>query len=477
MRTTWVGLSLRHTSTGDRSFFSGDPAELGLLLSTAVSGSCGMWMWLAATSRHVTSASYFLLINWAEGLASFPIILLLRFDYYDIELTSISWRLQLVCCEIIYLQALVQDRLKSLWPPRRSSGLCLEANVVGMLLCGTLNAIIVFLDEEHHGQVSVFGAYLMLANFIGWSLHALAKLCCILCVLHRALGRVQSVELLDAVKCLKVSRKEISLQASGIVFSLTTTCLFVIGLVVTSSWNAWFTYLVFALVSCINLLFNAAGAILFSGAHRSLCKSADTAASQPPTRCRCLRRKGAKVKKQAQKIPTKGIEWEEKTQKLAARGVSLRKLLEFYRSLGNAVMPSYQPGVHTTNDVVRLAVIPLTAAAGSSYAELVNESKSVMPKKMVTHNWSNLFRDLLAAVVADALDEHTFEFIAELLADQAGIKVVEQILCMQDHIDDTYWTPIKFQQDLLCRPPVIFTTTVVVGIDEKAVAQGSVHSR
>ena len=424
-----------------------------------------MWMWLAATSRHVTWASYFLLLNWAEGLATFPIILQMR-CLQEILFTAITCRLLLVYCELVSLQALVQDRLKSLWPPRRSSGLCLKVNI-GMLLCVILGAITACLDEFQY-QVYVFGVFLLLANFIGWALHASAKLCCILCVLHRALRRVQSVELLDAVKCLKASRKEILLQASGIVFSLTTTCLFVYGgFFVTSSWCLWFTcpsrsqhstsVLVFALVACINLLFNAAGAILFSGAYRHLRTGADTAASQPPTRCHCLRRKGAKVKKQPQKILTKGIEWEDKTQKLAARGVSLRNLLEFYRSLGDAVMPSYEPGVHTTNDVVRLAIIPLTAAAGSSYAELVNESKSVMPKKMVTHNWSNLFRDLLATVVADALNEHTFEFIAELLSDQAGIKVVEQILCMQDHIDDTYWTLIKFQQDLLCRPPVMFT--------------------
>lgn len=30
---------------------------------------------------------------------------------------------------------------------------------------------------------------------------------------------------------------------------------------------------------------------------------------------------------------------------------------------------------------------------------------------MVTHTWENLFRDLVAAVVADALDENTFDVL------------------------------------------------------------------
>lgn len=34
---------------------------------------------------------------------------------------------------------------------------------------------------------------------------------------------------------------------------------------------------------------------------------------------------------------------------------------------------------------------------------------------MVTHNWSNLFRDLVAAIVADALGEPDFAFIAKLM--------------------------------------------------------------
>ena len=107
-------------------------------------------------------------------------------------------------------------------------------------------------------------------------------------------------------------------------------------------------------------------------------------------------------------------------------------------------MPAFQPAAHTTNDVVRLGIIPQTAAACSSYAELVNTDKAlgltnaVIPKKMVTHNWSNLFRDLMATVVADALGEHTFELVSELLSQREGVNIVEEILHLQGCVEDTY---------------------------------------
>ena len=131
-------------------------------------------------------------------------------------------------------------------------------------------------------------------------------------------------------------------------------------------------------------------------------------------------------------------EWQRKVQELASRGLSLEKLLDFYKMLGTCVMHSFQPGVHTTNDVVRLAIIPLTSSASSSYADMVNETE-VFPHKMVTHNWSNNFRDLLSSVVADALGEHTFEFIAELLSERAGVPVVERMLRQQECMNKTYW--------------------------------------
>ena len=63
----------------------------------------------------------------------------------------------------------------------------------------------------------------------------------------------------------------------------------------------------------------------------------------------------------------------------------------------------------------------------------------VIPKKMVTHNWSNLFRDLVATVIADALGEHAFEFVAELLCDKHGVKLLQETLRVHGCLEETYW--------------------------------------
>ena len=92
---------------------------------------------------------------------------------------------------------------------------------------------------------------------------------------------------------------------------------------------------------------------------------------------------------------------------------------------------SFKPSVHTTNDVVRLGIIPLTSSTCSSYAELLNRDRPLVPSIMVTHNWSNLFRDLVASIVAHAMGEHSFDFIAELLSDMEGTKVLEEALLVK----------------------------------------------
>mmetsp|Transcript_91393 Transcript_91393/g.261625 ORF Transcript_91393/g.261625 Transcript_91393/m.261625 type:complete len:540 (+) Transcript_91393:69-1688(+) len=50
-----------------------------------------------------------------------------------------------------------------------------------------------------------------------------------------------------------------------------------------------------------------------------------------------------------------------------------------------------------------------------SMALKMMDGKTVRPQKMVTHNWSNLFRDLVACIVSDALNESTFGLVADLL--------------------------------------------------------------
>eukprot|EP00438_Fugacium_kawagutii_P014750 Skav202474 [mRNA] locus=scaffold149:634840:652977:+ [translate_table: standard] len=58
---------------------------------------------------------------------------------------------------------------------------------------------------------------------------------------------------------------------------------------------------------------------------------------------------------------------------------------------------------------------------------------------MVTHNWSNLFRDLVASIISDAVGQHTFELVAEMLSDSSGAKVLEEMLMEHGCLGKTYW--------------------------------------
>ncbi|CAE8724018.1 unnamed protein product [Polarella glacialis] len=59
------------------------------------------------------------------------------------------------------------------------------------------------------------------------------------------------------------------------------------------------------------------------------------------------------------------------------------------------------------------------------------------PSRMVTHNWGNLFRNLFAAVVADALGESSYESLGCLI-DQ-DLDQVELWLCRANALSTAYW--------------------------------------
>ena len=56
---------------------------------------------------------------------------------------------------------------------------------------------------------------------------------------------------------------------------------------------------------------------------------------------------------------------------------------------------------------------------------------------MVTHNWGNLFSDLLAAVLSDALQECSFSLPAELLQEDCAF--LQDLLAKMGRLDETYW--------------------------------------
>lgn len=129
--------------------------------------------------------------------------------------------------------------------------------------------------------------------------------------------------------------------------------------------------------------------------------------------------------------------WQRKVAELADRGISLRALLQFYRGLGREYVPHFRPDRHTTEDIVRLAIVPLSSGEGSALAPLLMRGVPTRPTKMVTHNWGNLFRDLVAAVAADALEEEEYGRVANLM--MRDLNELEQWLDSLGRLERTYW--------------------------------------
>ena len=78
------------------------------------------------------------------------------------------------------------------------------------------------------------------------------------------------------------------------------------------------------------------------------------------------------VQREASRVQTMSIPpgadakiWAAQVKVLANRGFTLSSLLSFWRSLGS-VMPSFDPQRSTTNDVVRMAIIPLSRHQGKA---------------------------------------------------------------------------------------------------------------
>lgn len=124
---------------------------------------------------------------------------------------------------------------------------------------------------------------------------------------------------------------------------------------------------------------------------------------------------------------------------LCERGFTLAALLHFYQGLGSEYMLHWEPTRHTTADVVRHAIIPVSAGSRSAMATLMMEGVPTRPPTMVTHNWDNLFRNLVAAVIAYALDEAEYAFVSHLLETDAGIGELEGWLLEAGQLDSTYW--------------------------------------
>ncbi|CAE8600903.1 unnamed protein product, partial [Polarella glacialis] len=129
--------------------------------------------------------------------------------------------------------------------------------------------------------------------------------------------------------------------------------------------------------------------------------------------------------------------WHAKVSELAERGFTLESLLSFYKRLGTDYMLHYKPDVHRTSDVVRQAIIPLSRPSGVAYAVTMMKGACSLPDAIVTHNWGNLFRDLVAGICADALGLSEYALVSELL--DCDVVALESMLANSGKIQKTYW--------------------------------------
>ena len=124
---------------------------------------------------------------------------------------------------------------------------------------------------------------------------------------------------------------------------------------------------------------------------------------------------------------------------LCFRGVTMQSLLEFYlKDLPALEDWRYSPNDHRTRDVVRRAIIPMTAEEGCAYATSKhNRDGPRRAEIMVTHNWGNRFRDLLGAIVADALQECSSHFAGQLLDHEPDL--LRSMLTESGQMQNVYW--------------------------------------
>mgnify|MGYP002803525004 FL=1 len=132
--------------------------------------------------------------------------------------------------------------------------------------------------------------------------------------------------------------------------------------------------------------------------------------------------------------------WDEKTEELAHRAVTLRALLDFYSSLPQK-MPHFDPAKHKTSDIVRQVIIPMSRDShygDSSAAVLMMEGRRLLPDRMVTHSWSNHFACLIASVVGDALELPSYSSVLNRLKGQEMLALKSE-LYWKNKLDTAYW--------------------------------------
>eukprot|EP00435_Cladocopium_sp_Y103_P075719 s59_g63.t1 len=323
-----------------------------LIASNALAGGTAVLLWLIAPTQHLLLAARFLMLNWFGGLSS---------------LFLIELRQTVLVFELLGLQYLAQDRLKSIWPALNSPrwGACLgrafwlEFGLLSFSYLMTLVAILLY-----HWRISMDFFYVIIwvltfswlfstLLFLMWVLGVATTLCRVVLMLRRTLQMARKEENSIAVQSLLACRRRSFWQAIGFLASLATT---VILFKVTwnesvQAWNArvydgvrHYRHLhiptfSFAVAQCINSVVNVAGVILLSKAYRIFKLPGSV---RPPALswtssgfgCQVCPRSRMRHDSDADAGIVEGSDWEAKTEELASRGISLSDLVEFYSTLG-----------------------------------------------------------------------------------------------------------------------------------------------
>ena len=240
---------------------------------------------------------------------------------------------------------------------------------------------------------------------------------------------------IPARSSLRRARRLAGLQAAGVSFSLVFTLLLVPARLVSMELSGYdyhaLKVLCFSIQAC-DALGNAVAVLLLSGSHRM----AKVERSQRNQQSWKVKNTGHNRNKQTSH---EDVNWTRKVEELSMRGMTLRSLLHFYQDqLPSMPDWKYVSEEHKTRDVVRRAIIPLTSREECAFSvSAFNKDGPKRAQVMVTHNWGNLFDDLLAAVLSDALQECSFNLPAQLMKEDCAF--LQKLLAKMGRLDDTYW--------------------------------------
>ncbi|CAE7930782.1 BMY1 [Symbiodinium necroappetens] len=451
------------------------------MLASLVSG-CGAAFLKkrAGASTHVRSACGYAVINWCQSVfAALTLTLDIDLRYLGREDSykfgcryglmpyadgTWAWvcnslRLLFFLTSLVWMQCVVARRIDLLEQTSHQTfysdcfrglvaGQALWAIVVALVLCPW--AWVSLIDGGAPWYLGLAG---ISASVITWLLNVAASIRAMCCLtrcflLLRSILRFARLEDTSTAARLSLRRAQTFalLQTTGVSFSLVLTILVVPAALVTTlpPLTSAFEeeWLVVAVsIQALDSLGNAAAAVLLSGSHRLHKENRPYSYPNQPGQSSqwmsCL------ICTQPRAVTTMettwSLAWKAKVAELSLRGMTLRSLLLFYQDhLPSMPGWRYAPKDHKTKDVVRRAIIPLTSREESSYAvSALNRDGARRAAIMVTHNWGNNFKDLLAAIVSDALQECSFNLAARLLEEDVAL--MSTILSDSGRLDDTYW--------------------------------------